>query len=47
MIGTAALFKGAGANILRGTGAALVLVLYGEIQAFMKGEAASSSGSSD
>jgi solute carrier family 25 (adenine nucleotide translocator) protein 4/5/6/31 len=28
--GVAALFKGAGANILRGTGAALVLVLYGE-----------------
>jgi solute carrier family 25 (adenine nucleotide translocator) protein 4/5/6/31 len=30
--GTAALFKGAGANVLRGTGAALVLVLYGEIK---------------
>jgi solute carrier family 25 (adenine nucleotide translocator) protein 4/5/6/31 len=28
--GMNALFKGAGANILRGTGAALVLVLYGE-----------------
>jgi len=28
--GAAALFKGAGANVLRGTGAALVLVLYGE-----------------
>lgn len=28
--GPKALFKGAGANILRGTGAALVLVLYGE-----------------
>lgn len=27
--GFSALFKGAGANILRGTGAALVLVLYG------------------
>jgi solute carrier family 25 (adenine nucleotide translocator) protein 4/5/6/31 len=27
-----AMFKGAGANILRGTGAALVLVLYGEIK---------------
>ena len=27
--GVSALFKGAGANILRGTGAALVLVLYG------------------
>lgn len=34
--GSKALFKGAGANILRGTGAALVLVLYGEAQAFMK-----------
>jgi solute carrier family 25 (adenine nucleotide translocator) protein 4/5/6/31 len=33
--GAAALFKGAGANILRGTGAALVLVLYGEITAMM------------
>lgn len=31
--GAAALFKGAGANVLRGTGAALVLVLYGEISA--------------
>lgn len=34
--GTKALFKGAGANVLRGTGAALVLVLYGEAQAYMK-----------
>lgn len=34
--GSKALFKGAGANILRGTGAALVLVLYGEAQAYMK-----------
>jgi len=33
--GTAALFKGAGANVLRGTGAALVLVLYGEAKNFM------------
>jgi len=33
--GTAALFKGAGANVLRGTGAALVLVLYGEMKAFI------------
>lgn len=33
--GVAALFKGAGANILRGTGAALVLVLYGEARNFM------------
>lgn len=31
--GTAALFKGAGANVLRGTGAAMVLVLYGEMKA--------------
>jgi solute carrier family 25 (adenine nucleotide translocator) protein 4/5/6/31 len=30
-----ALFKGAGANILRGTGAALVLVLYGEAKNMM------------
>jgi solute carrier family 25 (adenine nucleotide translocator) protein 4/5/6/31 len=30
--GTAALFKGAGANVLRGTGAAMVLVLYNEIK---------------
>lgn len=34
--GFSAMFKGAGANILRGTGAALVLVLYGEAQAVMK-----------
>jgi len=33
--GTAALFKGAGANVLRGTGAALVLVLYGEAKNFL------------
>jgi len=33
--GMSAMFKGAGANILRGTGAALVLVLYGEITAIM------------
>jgi len=36
--GAAAMFKGAGANVLRGTGAALVLVLYGEITAFMRKE---------
>ncbi|KAI8614005.1 ADP/ATP translocase 2 [Chytriomyces sp. MP71] len=35
--GAGALFKGAGANVLRGTGAAMVLVLYGEIQNYMKG----------
>jgi solute carrier family 25 (adenine nucleotide translocator) protein 4/5/6/31 len=34
--GMAAMFKGAGANVLRGTGAALVLVIYGELQAMMK-----------
>jgi len=34
-----ALFKGAGANVLRGTGAALVLVLYGELQAMLKPKA--------
>jgi solute carrier family 25 (adenine nucleotide translocator) protein 4/5/6/31 len=33
--GTKALFKGAGANVLRGTGAAIVLVLYGEIKAYI------------
>jgi len=32
--GSAAMFKGAGANVLRGTGAALVLVLYGELSAY-------------
>jgi solute carrier family 25 (adenine nucleotide translocator) protein 4/5/6/31 len=34
--GMAAMFKGAGANVLRGTGAALVLVIYGELQAMVK-----------
>jgi solute carrier family 25 (adenine nucleotide translocator) protein 4/5/6/31 len=34
--GFLALFKGAGANVLRGTGAALVLVLYGEAKAMMQ-----------
>jgi len=33
--GPKAMFKGAGANVLRGTGAALVLVLYGEATAYM------------
>lgn len=33
--GFGALFKGAGANALRTVGSALVLVLYGEIKAFM------------
>jgi len=33
--GSSAFFKGAGANVLRGTGAALVLVLYGEAKNFM------------
>lgn len=45
--GMKAMFKGAGANILRGTGAALVLVLYGEIQAKLKGPGGSSGGKSD
>mmetsp|Transcript_104230 Transcript_104230/g.145207 ORF Transcript_104230/g.145207 Transcript_104230/m.145207 type:complete len:299 (-) Transcript_104230:197-1093(-) len=34
--GVAAMFKGAGANALRTVGAALVLVLYSEITAFLK-----------
>jgi solute carrier family 25 (adenine nucleotide translocator) protein 4/5/6/31 len=34
--GPTALFKGAGANALRTVGSALVLVLYGEIQAMLK-----------
>lgn len=34
--GASALFKGAGANALRTVGSAIVLVLYGEIQNFMK-----------
>lgn len=34
--GTTALFKGAGANALRTVGAAMVLVLYSEITAYMK-----------
>lgn len=33
--GMSAMFKGAGANVLRGFGAALVLVLYGEAKAWM------------
>jgi len=33
--GMTAIFKGAGANALRTVGSALVLVLYGEIKAFM------------
>jgi solute carrier family 25 (adenine nucleotide translocator) protein 4/5/6/31 len=33
--GAAAFFKGAGANVLRGTGAAMVLVLYGEAKNFL------------
>ncbi|KAJ3260842.1 hypothetical protein HK103_007405 [Boothiomyces macroporosus] len=34
--GVTALFKGAGANVFRSVGAALVLVLYGEVQAIIK-----------
>jgi solute carrier family 25 (adenine nucleotide translocator) protein 4/5/6/31 len=33
--GAKAFFKGAGSNVIRGTGGALVLVLYEKIQAFM------------
>lgn len=33
--GTGAFFKGAFSNVLRGTGGALVLVLYDEIKAFL------------
>jgi len=36
--GSSAMFKGAGANVLRGTGAALVLVIYGELQDYVKGK---------
>lgn len=36
--GTAAFFKGAGANVLRGVGGALVLVLYDEAQAWIAGK---------
>lgn len=36
--GPRAMFKCAGANVLRGTGAALVLVIYGELQALVKGK---------
>jgi solute carrier family 25 (adenine nucleotide translocator) protein 4/5/6/31 len=42
--GTAALFKGAGANVLRGTGAAIVLVLYGEIKTAIYGGESNSFG---
>ena len=34
--GTSAMFKGAGANVLRTVGAALVLVLYDTAQAYLK-----------
>jgi len=37
--GMSAMFKGAGANILRGTGAALVLVFYGEAKNWMAANA--------
>uniref|UniRef100_A0A914P9T3 ADP/ATP translocase n=1 Tax=Panagrolaimus davidi TaxID=227884 RepID=A0A914P9T3_9BILA len=33
--GMAAMFKGAGSNVIRGTGGALVLALYDEIQKFI------------
>lgn len=35
--GTAAFFKGAFSNVLRGTGGALVLVMYDEIQVLLFG----------
>jgi len=35
--GTGAFFKGAFSNVLRGTGGALVLVMYDEIQYFLFG----------
>ncbi|MDK2413048.1 MC/SLC25 family protein, partial [Aphanizomenon sp. 202] len=40
--GSAAFFKGAFSNVLRGTGGALVLVLYDEIQILLFGSAAKS-----
>jgi len=36
--GTSALFKGAGANALRTVGAAMVLVMYSEITAYVNGQ---------
>ena len=42
--GTNAFFKGAFSNILRVTGCALVLVMYGEIQVFLFGEKIGSGG---
>lgn len=42
--GTGAFFKGAFSNVLRGTGGALVLVLYDEIQVLMFGEKMGSGG---
>ena len=38
--GPKAFFKGAFSNVLRGTGGALVLVLYDELKVLMFGEAA-------
>jgi len=42
--GTGAFFKGAFSNILRGTGGAIVLVMYDEIQVLMFGEKVGSGG---
>ena len=42
--GTGALFKGAGANVFRTVGAALVLVLYGEIKTMMGFEGGAGGG---
>lgn len=36
--GAKSMFKGAGANVLRGTGAALVLVIYNELQVMVAGK---------
>ena len=36
--GTNAFFKGAASNVLRGTGGALVLVLYSKIQKYLAGK---------
>jgi len=45
--GVTALFKGAGANALRTVGAAMVLVLYSEIQRFVHGGEKSDQGGSE
>merc|ERR1719154_98312 len=42
--GTGAFFKGAFSNVLRGTGGALVVVMYDEIQVLLFGEKVGSGG---